>query len=64
MQLTLEQCTIRPWQMNDAESQKWSLAQLNDWVYAQIFLTPNQDPWLGLAPPDVFAAIDGNGKGR
>ena len=51
-------------QMNDAESQKWSLAQLNDWVYAQIFLTPNQDPWLGLAPPDVFAAIDGNGKGR
>jgi len=51
-------------QMNDAESQNWSLAQLNDWVYAQIFLTPNQDPWLGLAPPDVFAAIDGNGKGR
>ncbi len=51
-------------QMNDAESQNWSLAQLNDWVYAKIFLTPNQDPWLGLAPPDVFAAIDGNGKGR
>lgn len=51
-------------QMNAAESQSWSLAELNEWVYAQIFLTPNQDPWLGLAPPDVFAAIDGNGTGN
>jgi len=40
----------------------WSLAQINDWVYARIFLTPRQDPWLGLAPADVFAAIDGNGE--
>jgi len=39
-----------------------SLPQVNDWVYAQIFLTPRQDPWLGMAPPDVFSAIDGNGE--
>ena len=42
----------------------YSLAQANDWIYARIFLTPRQDPWLGLAPADVFAAIDGNGETR
>lgn len=41
-----------------------SLGGLNNWVYDKIFLTPGQDPWLGLAPPDVFSAIDGNGQGR
>lgn len=39
-----------------------TLDRINDWVYAQIFLTPRQDPWLGLAPPSVFSAIDGNGE--
>jgi hypothetical protein len=34
---------------------------LNDWVYAELFLTPNADPWLGLAPNDVFSAIDAGG---
>ena len=23
---------------------------LNEWVYAELFLTPSSDPWLGLAP--------------
>lgn len=41
-----------------------SLAQLNNWVYDKIFLTPRQDPWLGLAPADVFSGIDANGEGR
>lgn len=44
--------------------QTLSLGALNSWVYDKIFLTPEQDPWLGLAPPDVFSAIDGNGQGR
>jgi hypothetical protein len=43
-------------------TQSLSLGQINDWVYAGIFLTPRQDPWLGFAPNDVFAAIDGNGE--
>ena len=42
--------------------QSLSLNQVNDWVYAVVFLTPRQDPWLGFAPNDVFAAIDGNGE--
>lgn len=41
-----------------------SLQRVNDWVYAQIFLTPGDDPWLGLAPPDVFSAIDKNGESQ
>ena len=39
-----------------------SLAQVNDWVYARIFLTPKNDPWLGLAPQDVLTGIAQNGE--
>lgn len=42
----------------------WTLDRINDWVYARIFLTPRQDPWLGLAPDNVFSAIDDNGELR
>jgi len=41
-----------------------SLAAINEWVYSQVFLTPSDDPWLGLAPNDVFSAIDGDGRGN
>jgi hypothetical protein len=34
---------------------------LNDRVYAQLFLTPGNDPWLGLVPGDVYTALDNNG---
>ena len=35
--------------------------QLNERVYAELFLTPSSDPWLGLAPPDVFTALQDGG---
>jgi hypothetical protein len=38
-----------------------SVTQLNDRVYAELFLTPNTDPWLGLAPKDVYSAIEKDG---
>jgi len=38
-----------------------SLASLNQRVYAQLFLTPQEDPWLGLALPDVYSAIPNGG---
>lgn len=50
--------------LTSAAGRKWTLSQVNNWVYAQIFLTPKADPWLGLAPPDVFSAINGNGEVR
>jgi hypothetical protein len=35
---------------------------LNEWVYATLFLTPSADPWLGLAPRDVYTALDNDGR--
>jgi hypothetical protein len=34
---------------------------LNDRVYAELFLTPRSDPWLGLVPADTFTAIEDEG---
>ena len=34
---------------------------LNERVYAELFLTPSNDPWLGLMPPGVYTALDGDG---
>jgi len=38
-----------------------ALDALNAKVYAELFLTPDSDPWLGLLPPDTFAALDAGG---
>lgn len=37
------------------------LDRLNEKVYAELFLTPGNDPWLGLMPADVYSALDNNG---
>jgi hypothetical protein len=34
---------------------------LNRRVYAELFLTPDNDPWLGLAPEDTFSALENGG---
>jgi hypothetical protein len=33
------------------------LEAFNEWVYEEVFRTPLSDPWLGLAPEDVYAAL-------
>jgi hypothetical protein len=38
-----------------------SLRELNARVYTELFKTPADDPWLGLAPGDAYAALEGNG---
>ena len=35
--------------------------QLNRKVYAELFLTPDSDPWLGLAPTGSFSALENDG---
>jgi hypothetical protein len=35
---------------------------LNERVYAELFLTPSSDPWLGLAPNDVYTALEKDGR--
>ena len=34
---------------------------LNEWVYSNVFLTPGDDPWLGLYEKDIYYAIRKNG---
>jgi hypothetical protein len=41
-----------------------NVAALNDRVYAELFLTPNSDPWLGLDPGDGYTALPGGGLVR
>ncbi|MBD2297933.1 hypothetical protein [Nostoc sp. FACHB-190] len=43
------------------EAQTSDVAELNEKVYAQLFLTPSSDPWLGLLANDSYSAIDNDG---
>lgn len=36
----------------------------NDKVYAELFLTPQSDPWLGLFSDDVYVGLEGGGISR
>jgi hypothetical protein len=38
--------------------------KLNERVYAELFLTPGSDPWLGLFPRDSYTAIENDGIRR
>ena len=38
-----------------------NLDAFNERVYAQLFLTPSSDPWLGLMPPNTYTALENNG---
>ena len=38
-----------------------TLDALNEQVYAQLFLTPSSDPWLGLVPADTYTALPHEG---
>ena len=40
------------------------LAMFNDKVYAELFLTPKSDPWLGLLSKDVYMGLDQAGEKR
>jgi hypothetical protein len=46
----------------DAPNATQDVDVLNEWVYATLFLTPSADPWLGLAPPDVYTALENDGR--
>lgn len=35
----------------------FELEAFNLWVYEEVFRTPLSDPWLGLAPEDVYTAL-------
>ena len=37
------------------------LNRLNNRVYAELFLMPSWDPWLGLRPPNAYSALEDDG---
>jgi hypothetical protein len=46
---------IHSWFANARETD--NLENLNRRVYAELFLTPASDPWLGLVSPDVYTGL-------
>jgi hypothetical protein len=52
---------IYGWQLGDKET---DVNKLNKRVYAELFLTPASDPWLGLFAPEVYTALEGGGLSR
>jgi hypothetical protein len=47
-----------------ADRSRSDLDTLNKKVYAELFLTPASDPWLGLFSPETYVALDGGGITR
>lgn len=50
---------LYPWLI--ADRGRSDIDALNQKVYAELFLTPASDPWLGLFSSDTYVAIDGGG---
>ena len=51
--------TLIAWMTNN----EWrkNVDKFNEKVYAELFMTPKSDPWLGLLLPDTYTAIDNGG---
>jgi hypothetical protein len=49
-------------QFAEAADATANIDALNEWVYAELFLTPSSDPWLGLAPANVYTALENDGR--
>jgi len=52
--------TLHEWFANGTAPE--NLPQLNERVYAELFLTPSNDPWLGLTSKDTFSALENDGR--
>ena len=69
LQMTIAQDTMQNeftfhrqihWWFAVGEQAVSTMDRLNERVYAELFLTPRSDPWLGLAP-DAYPALDNDG---
>jgi len=50
---------LYPWLLRDPN--RTNLERFNEKVYAELFLTPRSDPWLGLLDKDVYVGVDNGG---
>ncbi len=48
--------------LKPATRKDFDLEAFNQWVYADVFQTPLSDPWLGLAPQDVYGALPASAR--
>jgi len=69
LQRSIAEDTVRNEYLLHSQIHQWfgsgaapqGVEQLNARVYANLFLTPDSDPWLGLAPADTFTGLENNG---
>ena len=52
---------IHEWFAMNQTPLNMNVNDLNERVYSQLFLTPRNDPWLGLVPGNVYTALENNG---
>jgi hypothetical protein len=43
------------------EGRSLGFADVDEWVYAQLFETPAEDPWLGLIDPAIYTGLEDGG---
>ncbi len=53
---------LHAWLVMDARRN--DLPAFNNKVYAELFLTPASDPWLGLFSSDIYVALENGGLKR
>jgi hypothetical protein len=69
---TVAEDTVRNEYVFHARIHKWlateaaisDVARLNERIYAELFLTPSWDAWLGLRPAGAYSGIDNDGVRR
>ncbi|MDB6124424.1 MAG: hypothetical protein JWQ71_3417 [Pedosphaera sp.] len=69
LQRSIAEDTVRNEYLLHSQIHQWfasgiaprNLDQLNSKVYAELFLTPESDPWLGLSPVNTLSGLDNNG---
>lgn len=69
LERTISEDTVRNEYLFHSKIHEWLAAEpaapnldaFNSKVYADLFLTPDSDPWLGLAQPDICTALENNG---
>jgi hypothetical protein len=72
LQINIAMDTVRNEYLMHTKLYAWLIADrgrsdldtLNKKVYAELFLTPASDPWLGLFSPETYVALDGGGVVR
>lgn len=52
---------IHQWMADESVPLTTPVDQLNERVYAELFLTPRSDPWLGLTAGGAYTALDNGG---